>query len=325
MFKANWEKTSVTHQLPDGIFEQMVRLVYPDKKLISHELIAGGCANLNIKILLEDEPRPFILRIYLRDKNAAYIEKKLGILLKETVPVPVTHYIGELEGYHFAITEFMPGLSLRDLLLGNYPYDLSEIMHEVGTILSKIMSHEFPKAGFFDKELNVAQGFDEENLNHFALACLKHPQVKRYLTLEIRASLQHHLERLPDFTIKSGVLVHADFDPANILVEQQDGKWKVTAVLDWEFAYSGSWMCDVATMLRYAHKMPPEFQDAFLKGLTDNGVTLPENLQLLVHQFNIEALLDGITRHPLHLRPNIYQDILELIDHILLELNSIIL
>ena len=59
MFKADWEKTSVTCQLPEGLVEKMVRLAYPDKKRISHELIAGGCANLNIKVLLEDEKYPY--------------------------------------------------------------------------------------------------------------------------------------------------------------------------------------------------------------------------------------------------------------------------
>ena len=97
MFKATWEKTSVTHQFPNGMVEKMVCLAYPDKKLISRELIAGGCANLHYKIQLEHENQPLILRVYLRDKDAAYREKKLANLLKETVPVPLTHYIGELE------------------------------------------------------------------------------------------------------------------------------------------------------------------------------------------------------------------------------------
>lgn len=322
MFKVDWEKTSVTRQLPEGAAETMVRLAYPDQTLISYELIAGGCANLNYKIQLEHENQPLILRVYLRDKTAAYREQKLAALLKETVPLPLTHYIGELEEYHFAITEFMPGISLRDLLLGDAPHDLSAIMYEVGKILSKITAHEFSSAGFFDNELNIKQGFDEESINQFSLACLKHPQVIRYLNPEIRAALQNHLEQLPDFIINSATLVHADFDPANILVEQQNGKWKVSAVLDWEFAYAGSWMDDVATMLRYAHKMPLQFQNAFLKGLIDHGMIVPANFQIIIHQSNIGALLDGITRHPLHMRPNIYQDILELIDHILLELKN---
>ena len=74
MFKVDWEKTSVTYQLPEGMVEKMVRLAYPDKKLTSSELIAGGCANLNIKIQLENKNQPLILCVYLRDKDSAYRE-----------------------------------------------------------------------------------------------------------------------------------------------------------------------------------------------------------------------------------------------------------
>ncbi len=64
MLKADWEKTSVAHQLPHGMVEKMVRLAYPDKKQTgSFELIAGGCANLNFKIQLEDESHPLFPRI----------------------------------------------------------------------------------------------------------------------------------------------------------------------------------------------------------------------------------------------------------------------
>jgi hypothetical protein len=107
MFKADWEKTSATHQLPEGLVEKMLRLAYLNKKLISYELIAGGCANLNFKILLEYDKSFLILRIYLRDKEAAYREQKITNLLKQSVPVPQTYYIGQINGYTFAINEFI--------------------------------------------------------------------------------------------------------------------------------------------------------------------------------------------------------------------------
>lgn len=53
----------------------------------------------------------------------------------------------------------------------------------------------------------------------------------------------------------------------------------------------------------FAHKMPREFQDAFLKGLiSGGGITLPENWHTTVNLRN---------------RPNQCADIHELIDHIL--------
>jgi hypothetical protein len=44
----------------------------------------------------------------------------------------ITHYIGELEGHHFAITEFISGISLRDFLLSNAPDAIGALMSEVG-------------------------------------------------------------------------------------------------------------------------------------------------------------------------------------------------
>jgi len=323
MFKADWEKTSVTYQLSEDTLEKMVRLAYPDKKLISHKLISGGCANLNIKILLEDDNYPLILRIYLRDKDAAYREQKLGKLLKQTVPVPLTHYIDELEGQHFAITEFMPGIPLRDLLLNNAPHNLGAIMHEVGTILSTITAHEFSQAGFFDKDLNVVPHTPSDDYLMFAKDCLMHKTVLSVLTPETISKIRKNLEQygylLPDDNEKH--LVHADFDPANLLVNQVDGLWKVSGVLDWEFSFSGSVLCDVANMLRYAHKMLPEFQDAFLNGLVSNGITLPKNWRTTVNLLNLLSLLDCLKRSDLKISPNQCADIRELINHILSELN----
>ena len=167
-FKQNWEKAATQHQLPEGAVERMVHLALPNQKLISHAMVTGGCANLNIKIYLEGgddlDSAKFslmILRIYLRDKDAAYREQKIGSIQRQTtmelrVPAPLTHYIGDLDGYRFAITEFMPGITLRDLLLGDLPHDIAAIMYEVGMMLANITTvHTFPRAGFFDKDLNV--------------------------------------------------------------------------------------------------------------------------------------------------------------------------
>jgi len=322
MFKAAWEKTSVTHQLPHDIVEQMVRLAYPDRKLISYELIAGGCANLNIKILLKDEKHPLILRVYLRDKDAAYREQKLAALLKKTVPMPLTHYIGEIESYRFAITEFIHGISLRDLLLGDAPHDLSAIMYEVGTILSKITAHEFSRAGFFDKELGVIS-CESSDVMKFAQDCLAHTTVLSVLAPERISEIHKIIEQYGHLFPgkKEKYLVHGDFDPANILVDNINDTWVVTGILDWEFAFSGSYLWDVANMLRYAHKMPLEFQDSFLTGLVNSAVALPENWPVTVNLLNLSSLLDCLKRSDAKGSPNQCADISELLDHILLELS----
>lgn len=323
MFKADWEKTSATYKLPGGMVEKMVCLAYPDKKLSSHQLIAGGCANLNFKIQLENEKHPLVLRVYLRDKDAAYREQKLAALLKETVPIPLTHYIGELEGYHFAITEFIYGFPLRDLLLGDTSYDLSAIMYEIGTILSKITVHEFSRAGFLNKELDVIP-YESSDVLKFAQDCLAHRAVLSVLTPEVISEIRKVMGQYAGLFPggNESHLVHGDFDPANILVDKINGSWIVTGILDWEFAFSGSYLWDVANMLRYAHKMPPEFQNAFIEALGKSGIKLQTTWQTTIHLLNLSSLLDCLKRSDLQNHPNRCADILELITHILSELNN---
>ncbi len=319
MFKADWEKNSVTQALPQNIVEKMIDLAYPEKKLISCELISGGCANLNYTTLIEGEKNPLILRVYLRDKDAAYREKNLSTLLKKTVPVPQTYYIGKMNDYQFAITEFMPGISVRELLLSDLPHDISTIMFEVGTVLSNITKHEFVKSGFFEKNLTIINELTDNFALTYAKECLQNPNVISTLDSDTISKITEYFEKYNHLFPNSHEkhLVHADFDPANILVDKINGVWKVTGILDWEFAFSNSVLHDMANMLRYAHKMPSEFQNAFLNGLTSSGIVLPKNWQVTVHLLNLLSLLDCLKRYDVINRPNQSADIQELINHIL--------
>lgn len=323
MFKVDWEKTSLTYQLPEGMAEKMVRLAYPDKKLTSTELIAGGCANLNYKIQLENEQKPLILRVYLRDKDAAHIEQKLAALIKKTVPAPLTHYIGELEGYHFAITEFISGISLRDFLLSNASDANGALMSEVGMILSKITAYEFSKSGCLNKDLEVVE-CESSDVIKFALDCLNDRTVVSVLSPEMIDEIKKATKQYAYLfsTDDEKHLVHGDFDPANILVEQINGSWVVTGILDWEFAFSGSYLWDIANMLRYAHKMPPEFQNSFVDALQKNGIKLPAHWPITIHLLNLSSLLDLLKRSDPKDHPHRCADISELINHILGELNK---
>ena len=230
--------------------EKMARLANLDKKLISYELIAGGCANFNFNIQWENDKQPFILRIYLRDKDGAYREQKLAVLLKPTIPVPLTYYIGEVDGYRFPITEFMLGITLRDFLLGNLPHDISGVMYEVGTIFSNIAMHEFSSAGFFNKNLSVTPHTSSYNCLTFTKDCLEHETVLPMFTPDVISKVSQALDQyghlFPGGSEKH--LVHGDFDPANIFVDQIDGTWKVSGVFDWEYSFAGSILWDDASI-----------------------------------------------------------------------------
>jgi hypothetical protein len=135
---------------------------------------------------------------------------------------------------------------------------------------------------------------------------------------EIKKAIKQYATLFPTDSEKH--LVHGDFDPANILVDKINDSLVVTGILDWEFAFSGSYLWDVANMLRYAHKIPPEFQNSFLDALQRNGVKLPADWRTTTHLLNLSSLLDLLKRSDPQHHPHRYADIRELIDHILSEL-----
>lgn len=324
-FKKDWERTDQQVKIPLETIQAMVAMALPEKKLASYEVISGGCANLNIKIALLDEAQPLILRIYVRDKDAAYREQKLAELIKHAVPIPKVYFVGEYEDYRFALTEYMPGITLRDLLL-NHPNDnIESVMLQAGQMLASIQQVQFPMTGFFDTDLKVSQPITKQDYLTFIQTCLTHPTVVEQIGPNNIDKIKEYHEKYSALLLDEAQshLVHADYDPANILVDKTEDQWKITAILDWEFAHSGPTLLDVANMLRYAHHMPPIFEEAFLQGLQQGGVTLPENWRISLHLLNVAALLDCLIRSIPKEIPNQCADIRELIDHILMDLEKV--
>ena len=88
-------------------------------------------------------------------------------------------------------------------------------------------------------------------------------------------------------------LAHCDFNPKNILVERVSGTWVVRAVLDWEFAMSGSPLMDVGNMRRFRADYPAAFNEAFAAGFTADELARSDGWDLF-------ALADLLTRSQDH-------------------------
>jgi len=318
-FKANWEKAHENHLLAVHTVVNMVALAYPEKRLILQEMIAGGCANINIKIQLEGDLDPLILRVYLRDKDAAWREQSLAALLLPTVPVPNVLKVCDYEDYRFAITEFIPGITLRDLLLSEEQHDLGAIMYNVGAMLSKIATYQFTAAGFFDRDLKVIKKFAQGDYLKYAKDSLDDNIVLMQLGSPIIANIYFLLDKYAHLfpTDNEKQLVHADFDPANILVAENEDGWEITGILDWEFSFSGSVLCDVANMLRYVHQMPVMYEQEFLHGLKSGGIQLPKHWKISIDLLNLFSLLDCLVRSDPKQSPNQCADIYLLIERII--------
>ena len=183
-FKADWEKTNVRIEIPDSLIHKMVKSALPGEQLNSHRVIDGGCANLNIKLNFAGG-RKKILRIYVRDHDAAYREQAIANLIYSVIPVSLIEYVGKFEDYHFVISEFKSGITLRDLLLSDQPSDIKDIMHQVGVLLSRLTQFTFSTSGFFDRKLNVTRLVGDHELMEFAKNCLQNEAATTTLSPEL--------------------------------------------------------------------------------------------------------------------------------------------
>jgi aminoglycoside phosphotransferase (APT) family kinase protein len=95
-------------------------------------------------------------------------------------------------------------------------------------------------------------------------------------------------------------LVHADYNPKNLVAVGQDGRWSVTAVLDWEFAFSGSPLTDIGNMLRPRPGIPPGYAAGFMAGYRESGGELPAGWREISEALDLYALADFLTRPPEH-------------------------
>ena len=318
VLKADWEKANDVTSIDDNIVKMMVSKALPKQSLSSYQIISGGCANLNIKLNFCGDITPLILRIYLRDKEAAFREQKLAELVHQNIPVAQIIYIGNLDRYKYAIMQFIDGITLRDLLISGRDEDIDNILFETGTILAKMQKFTFDRQGEFDKNLNITpfpQGYD---YILFARQCMENQWIISTFSdkdrIRILKNIINNADYFPDKT--DNTLTHGDYDPANILVHKVSGKWQISAILDWEFAHSGSLLQDIANMLRYSHQLPDFFERQFLHGLSESGIMLPEHWRKATYLLNLLALLDCLQRYDPLSRPKRLLDIKKLIEYI---------
>ena len=206
---------------------------------------------------------------------------------------------------------------MRDVILSGNQIAIHDCAFEAGLYLNHLRQMTFKQGGFFQADLTITPFNESEKYQPFILALLQDAIVKESLGDSLHhtvlAWIEQHIKLLPDE--HSANLVHGDFDPANILVKQINGQWRITAILDWEFAFSGSYGFDMGTFLRYAHKLPACYERGFIDGIEAGGFQLFSNWKTQVKLIDLLFLLQLLHDNPIRSRPNLNHDVLTLIAH----------
>jgi Phosphotransferase enzyme family len=264
-----WERAAHLTTLERGEVERRI-----GPTTLPLELLPGGQANINVRIGADR-----VLRIYLRDGAARGKEHALLARRWESFVTPCVLDSGD----DFLLLDYVP----HGPLLATAEHGAS-----VGRALAEIHRMRFDMAGFLNRDLTVCAPFGDIAE---AFRCYARTELERASWLDpslpsaIDELLMANADRLRREAAEP-VLLHGDFKASNL-------HWTTSEellVLDWEFAYAGPALMDIAQLLRWTP--PSSFVDAFAESYTGHGGSLPlhwKRLAGIIDLVNLAGLAAG--------------------------------
>jgi aminoglycoside phosphotransferase (APT) family kinase protein len=300
--KATWKVVSPPPTLAVGEIDALLAAWRGGRRLLEVEPLAGGIMNWNYRVRLTGSPDRFVLRFYDRMPASCAKETRLLELLCDDVPVPRVHFVSS-DGANgrppFCVLEWIDGISLRELRRRGDDRGVAEASYDAGRLLPRLMRHRFDRGGLLDSSLAVTDGpFTNASLIIVVEQFTSSAQFRRRVDEPLCARLHAFLRATESLHTPTGpaTLVHGDFNSPNIFVHQVGGRWTVAAMLDWEFAFAGSILCDVGNMLRYECAGRPRYEPYFSRGLADGGWPLPDEWFLRARLADLPALCELLAR-----------------------------
>jgi aminoglycoside phosphotransferase (APT) family kinase protein len=284
----------------------------PQHRITGAETLGGGYRNQNIRVVTDRGS--YVLRRYSRSGAGAAIagrtcavEAALAARLAAAA-VPVAEVIaadpaGAVTGEPLLLARHVPGILVSQAIAAD-PGSAGELGAAAGRALAAIGTVTFPHGGAFTGPDLVPSADDwPGSLPEFADSCLRAAAAASVLSpdeigrLRVLAAAADPLVRA---VADARQLVHCDYNGKNLLAMAHGGRWSISAVLDWEFAFSGSPLTDVGNMLRFRDAHPPSFAEGFVAGYQAAGGRLPPRWREISEALDLYALFDFLTRPPDH-------------------------
>jgi aminoglycoside phosphotransferase (APT) family kinase protein len=281
--------------------------VLPGRRITAAEPLGGGYRTENIHLVTDGGG--YVLRRYLRGDGArtCAIEAALAARLATTA-VPVAEVIaadpqGAAAGVPLLLARHVPGVMVSEAAVHD-PAAAAGLGAAAGRTLAAIAEVTFAAGGVFTgPDLVPSPEGMPGSLPEFLESCLQAGRAASALSpAEIGGlrALAAAADPLARSAGQARQLVHSDYNGKNLLAVLAGGRWSISAVLDWEFAFSGSPLTDIGNMLRFRGELAPGFADGFIAGYRDGGGELPEGWREISEALDLYALADFLTRPPGH-------------------------
>jgi aminoglycoside phosphotransferase (APT) family kinase protein len=283
--------------------EVLLARVFPSLQVVATEPLAEGFSNFTYKVVFANG-EPVVLRIFGRDPAACLKEVDLLRLVGASIPVPevVDAYpngLGDIGP--FLVMRFVEGITFLRLRATRDTEAIAEAAGSIGETLAAIGRYAFEHRGRLGAGLSVDGPFlnGPNAVPEFVESCLASPALRSRLDAPTCRGVRQavwsraaDLGRLED----ERRLMHRDFNNRNVVVRRVGGRWQVAAVLDWEFAVSGSPLVDVGSFLRYETATNPSREPHFSRGYERGGGHLPRDWRELARLVDVASLCELLTK-----------------------------
>ena len=305
--EARWTRCEPRRTLAPKILDRIVQTAFPRCRVVEMQPLGDGLRNANFKLRLDGQPEPVVLRIYEHDASLCRKELDLLRLAGGSVPVPeVIHAepCGLEDLPPFTLARYIEGVSLRDLRRRGDAGAAAEAAYSAGETLRAIGRVAFARPGWLGPGPAVTAPLLEgkDPMPRFVDLCLASSRLERRMPADLRDGASGlvwqwapQLARLDE----EARLVHGDFNGRNLLVRCLAGRWSVVAVLDWEFAVSGSPLGDLGNFLRYERAAHPLAEPHFSAGYLHAGGALPRDWRRLARALDVAAICESLTHDQL--------------------------
>jgi len=286
--KINWNRPTPAVSLSIGAITQMLDPWLAGREILDADLMPGGLVNRNFLLRLDGRPRECVLRIYDRDASACAKEVAVLGLIGREVPVPRPLFVEDApdSGPPFAVMSVVDGISLRTLRSFGDDDPVAQAAFDCGRVLAKLARYPGPPTKH-ETAIGLIERFVAAPLFCDRVA----PEMRRGIV-----SLAERWQPRIDEVARAECLVHGDFNSPNIFVKQSDDGWRVSGILDWEFALNASPYCDIGNFLRYHRRDRPRYEPSFSAGLREGGMILPADWLMLARVMDLPALCELLGR-----------------------------
>jgi aminoglycoside phosphotransferase (APT) family kinase protein len=305
--ESRWLRSQPRRDWPAAVLDTMIHAAFPLGRILEAHPLEQGRRNANLKLALSNLANPVVIRIYEHDPSLCQKEIDLMRLLKDRVPVPElihTEPQGHKGSPPFILMRYIEGISFRVLKSSHDAQAIAEGARSAGEILAHIHAFSFSKPGWLGPgprpTAPLLEGSDA--MPRFVDECMASPKLRQRVPAELRdrthALMWANAETLACLDEERN-LVHNDYNKRNLLVRCIEGRWRVAAVLDWEFAVSGSPLSDFGNFLRYERRARAVIEPHFSAGYLEEGGRLPANWRPLARLIDLIALAESLTRDEL--------------------------